>query len=145
MLHSAVKWVKTPLFTTVLQISSRVFIVWCVLVAYGNSVVSISHSWTLVAMIVAWCFAEMTRYAYYAASILQHVPKWLTWCRSDFCALLSIMLFRYTFFFVLYPIGAGGEMLMVIKSISKVGESNNVLALLYMAIAAIYPPGIQFS
>jgi very-long-chain (3R)-3-hydroxyacyl-CoA dehydratase len=58
-------------------------------------------------MILAWALTEVPRYAYYALSLAGcGVPAWLTWI-------------RYSTFYVLYPIGAGSEALVMLSTIPE--------------------------
>jgi len=58
-------------------------------------------------MILAWALTEVPRYAYYALSLAGcGVPTWLTWI-------------RYSTFYVLYPIGAGSEALVMLSTIPE--------------------------
>ena len=54
-------------------------------------------------MVLAWSITEMIRYSYYAANLLDLKIGLLTWL-------------RYTLFIVLYPLGAGSELLCIYKA-----------------------------
>eukprot|EP00116_Pleurobrachia_bachei_P009663 sb/3469925/ len=90
--HAVVGLVRSSPFTTFVQ----VFVLWLVL-----DPVSEVHGYSNVPMmIIAWCVAEIVRYWYYALSLVDKVPYFLTWC-------------RYSFFTFLYPIGVSGELLTI--------------------------------
>ncbi|KAJ3153673.1 hypothetical protein HDU86_005172 [Geranomyces michiganensis] len=126
--HSALGIVKTPLSTTVIQVFSRLLLVWGVLVPFA--VPEVRGHWAVSTMIAAWCVAEIVRYLYYAEALRgEGVPAFLTWC-------------RYSFFFVLYPIGAGSEWILLIQSLDAVKKYNVFLYYAYVAIAFLYPPGL---
>lgn len=51
-------------------------------------------------MVFAWSFTEVIRYTFYAANLLGYNPPLLLWL-------------RYTTFYLLYPLGAGSEALLM--------------------------------
>jgi very-long-chain (3R)-3-hydroxyacyl-CoA dehydratase len=56
-------------------------------------------------MILAWSTAEVIRYSFYAISLVRStVPDFLVYL-------------RYTAFFVLYPLGASSEALLILSSL----------------------------
>ncbi|KAJ3151353.1 hypothetical protein HDU89_002192 [Geranomyces variabilis] len=128
IVHSATGIVKTPLVTTVIQVFSRLLLVWGVLVPFA--VPEVRGHWAVSTMIGAWCVAEIVRYLYYAEAIRgEQVPAFLTWC-------------RYSFFFVLYPVGAGSEWILLIQSLDAAKKFSPFLYYAYVAIACLYPPGL---
>uniref|UniRef100_A0A8C5NA21 Very-long-chain (3R)-3-hydroxyacyl-CoA dehydratase n=1 Tax=Gouania willdenowi TaxID=441366 RepID=A0A8C5NA21_GOUWI len=50
--------------------------------------------------VTAWTVTEIIRYSFYTFSLLNHLPYLIKWA-------------RYTFFFVLYPMGVTGELLTI--------------------------------
>lgn len=96
ILHAIVGLVKSSPFTTLIQVQSRLVVLWLVL----HPVVEVQGESNVAAMICAWSVAEMVRYSYYALSLVDCVPYFLTWC-------------RYSFFTFLYPIGVSGELLTI--------------------------------
>lgn len=58
-------------------------------------------------LLVAWSITEVIRYSFYACNIINKVPSFLTWC-------------RYTFFIILYPMGASGELFTVVRALPEV-------------------------
>ncbi|TPX59226.1 very-long-chain (3R)-3-hydroxyacyl-CoA dehydratase [Powellomyces hirtus] len=127
ILHSLFGLVKTPVATTVIQVSSRLLLVWGVLFMFP--VPEVTQHWAVSTMIGAWCVAEITRYVYYTFSLVGSVPGWVTWC-------------RYNFFFILYPVGAGSEFILLLLSLKSVRLYDERLYYLYLAIAFTYPPGL---
>lgn len=105
ILHAKKGWVKSPVFTTALQISSRVFVLFWLNVipeAFQIKLLGISG---ITVVSVAWSITEIVRYSYYSASLFNKEINWLTFL-------------RYTLFIILYPLGITGEgmiMLSVIK------------------------------
>ena len=57
-------------------------------------------------MVLAWSITEIIRYSYYTVSLFNVKIGFLTWL-------------RYTLFIVLYPIGAGSELLCIYKAFSE--------------------------
>lgn len=95
--------VRSPLPTTIIQVSSRLILVWGIIERFPHT-----HSSPLyTTMVLAWALTEVPRYAYYALSLAGcGVPTWLTWI-------------RYSTFYVLYPIGAGSEALVILSTIPE--------------------------
>jgi len=68
--------VKSNLVVTIQQVLSRVAIV-----AAIAFIPETSESPGLPLALTAWCFAEITRYAYYGFNILNCIPYSITWAR----------------------------------------------------------------
>ena len=118
--------VRSPLPTTVLQVSSRLILVWPILTFHPSSTQqSVFYS----TMLLAWSVTEVIRYSYFAISLQTggSVPEWLTWL-------------RYNTFYVLYPLGITSEWMLVFKASTgeEVGELEKWV--LWAALAA-YVPG----
>ena len=62
-------------------------------------------------MVLAWSITEIIRYSYYTASLLNVKIGLLTWL-------------RYTLFIVLYPLGAGSELLCIYKAFPDMALSK---------------------
>ncbi|KAL0575603.1 hypothetical protein V5O48_006388 [Marasmius crinis-equi] len=93
--HVALGFVRSPLPTTAMQVSSRLFLVWGVVEQYPS--VRVNPLFT--SMVFAWSLTEVIRYTFYAFSLTAPTyppPKFLTYL-------------RYTTFYVLYPLGASSE------------------------------------
>lgn len=103
ILHVLLGFVRSPLPTTVVQVSSRLILVWGIVERFPHT----HSSPVYTTMILAWALTEVPRYAYYALSLAGcGVPAWLTWI-------------RYSTFYVLYPIGAGSEALVMLSTIPE--------------------------
>lgn len=103
VIHVLVGLVRSPLPTTIIQVSSRLILVWGIIERFPHT----HSSPVYTTMILAWALTEVPRYAYYALSLAGcGVPTWLTWI-------------RYSTFYVLYPIGAGSEALLMLSTISE--------------------------
>ncbi|KAG1832503.1 PTPLA-domain-containing protein [Suillus variegatus] len=130
ILHVLFGFVRSPLPTTIVQVSSRLILVWGIVERFPNT----HSSPVYTTMILAWALTEVPRYAYYALSLAgSGVPSWLTWM-------------RYSTFYVLYPIGAGSEALVMLSTISE--WSNGKWAVwstedwVKAGLVAIWVPGL---
>ncbi|KAI9032330.1 tyrosine phosphatase-like protein [Hyaloraphidium curvatum] len=125
IVHSAVGFVRSPVGTTATQVFSRIMLVWGVMHLFPYpDVVNILPYTT---MTVAWSITEVVRYSFYAAGLLGGVPAFLNWM-------------RYTFFYFLYPLGAGSEMVLLFKSLPYAKKYSTLLYLFDIFLLAIYPP-----
>lgn len=108
VLHCMVGFVKSSALQTFTQILSRLLVVWVALVPYPET-----HQTIGLTMIYwAWPIAETTRYIYYALNLMKLNLYIVTWA-------------RYTFFIVLYPMGASGELLILyqlMQVLKRTGE-----------------------
>ncbi|EGG02132.1 uncharacterized protein MELLADRAFT_38757, partial [Melampsora larici-populina 98AG31] len=93
ILHVALGLVRSGLLTTVMQVASRLVIVWAIIPLFPQ--VSL-HSPIYSSMVFAWSLSEIIRYGTYASSLLNYPIRPLLWL-------------RYSAFYLLYPIGAGSE------------------------------------
>ncbi|KAI8841735.1 tyrosine phosphatase-like protein [Chytridium lagenaria] len=127
ILHSLLGFVKSPLLTTIIQVSSRLTLVWLVCDLFPVA----SHLY-YTTMVVAWGITEVIRYGYYALNLLNLTGDhfwFLVWC-------------RYHFFYVLYPIGAGSELLLLNRCDSVCKKDGAALSLLSVDRDQLtYPPG----
>lgn len=64
-----------------------------------------------VTMLLVWALGETIRYPWYAATLLEDCPDWLTWL-------------RYTAFIPLYPLGVVAEMVLLYKGLPYVRERS---------------------
>ena len=75
--------------------------------------------------------------------------------RNDLCgsgassvitfACMDAHLFRYTMFYILYPIGIGAEWWLMYKSIEPVGKISPMLPPVFYFLLALYVPGMLLS
>lgn len=79
-------------------------------------------------MVISWCIAECVRYAYYFFNLAGGVPSIVNWL-------------RYTLFFVLYPTGAGSEVLMMYVSLPYAKAWNEYYYYLLIVLMLVYIPG----
>ncbi|KAL6937978.1 hypothetical protein ACO0RG_004505 [Hanseniaspora osmophila] len=103
--NSLFGFVRSPLFTVVAQVSSRLLIVLGVFqympTAQGP------RGFQYITLSVAWCIAEIVRYLYYFYNLVQNDPP----------VFLSIL--RYNLFWVLYPLGVGSELYIIYSSLDS--------------------------
>lgn len=100
ILHALLGIVKTPVPTTVVQVFSRLFLVWGISERYINSAASPWYT----SMVFAWSVTECVRYPFYANALMGSESNFLQWA-------------RYTFFYLLYPLGAGSEAMLMFKTL----------------------------
>lgn len=100
-------FVRSNPFTTFTQIFSRLMLVWGILIPLSEARYSIG----VPMLLIAWCIAECTRYAYYALNIYDAVPYICTWL-------------RYTLFIVLYPIGVSGELFTTYAALRPIRQQK---------------------
>ncbi|KAI0675189.1 PTPLA-domain-containing protein [Trametes maxima] len=104
VLHVLFGWVRSPLGTTLIQVGSRLYLVWGVAYQFPQT-----HTNPLYAsMVLSWSLTEVVRYTFYACNLLGSEP--------------AVLLFlRYTLFYVLYPTGASSEALLIHATIPYPG------------------------
>ncbi|OZJ05315.1 hypothetical protein BZG36_01543 [Bifiguratus adelaidae] len=127
VLHSLLGFVKSPIITTLIQVASRIMLVWGVVNLYPVAEVRQSPFYS--SMMISWGVTECIRYAYYGLNLLGTVPSILLWC-------------RYTFFYILYPTGAGSEAVLLWIS-TRFAEKLIGQWYYYFCwvVLATYPPG----
>lgn len=128
ILHVALGLVQSPLLTTIMQVFSRLLLVWGIdyLFPYITRT-----SGAYVSMVIAWSITEVLRYAYYAINLQGQVPDVLMWL-------------RYTLFYVLYPIGAGSECWLIYLSLDEAYRLHPFYKYFLQAILVTYIPGFYF-
>eukprot|EP01137_Pigoraptor_chileana_P006489 Opistho-2@50932 len=107
VLHCIIGIVKSPVNVTFTQVLSRVALVWLI----AHSVPETQDNIAFLLMTLAWTITEIIRYMYYALNIVDAVPYVLVWL-------------RYTLFYILYPLGVTGEMLMIYSAIPHAAASK---------------------
>ena len=73
--------VRAPIMTTLIQVFSRIFIVWGIVPLFPDSV---QDSYAYPIMLLAWSVTEVIRYSFYAWNILDEVPYFLLWLRYQY-------------------------------------------------------------
>lgn len=123
--HAIAGIVKSSIGTTSIQISSRLLLSYILVFLYPQSQVVAFYL-----MILAWGITECIRYSHYLLILLNFSNA----------ASKSIAWARYTFFFVLYPLGAASEVVLLWCSSNEVVEIQ-VIATTFKIIAGVYIPG----
>lgn len=125
IVHIVLGLLRSSLFTTIVQVSSRILLVWGVANLFEAPQESLAYS----TMLIAWSITEVYRYSYYVTNILGRTPGFLTWL-------------RYNTFFVLYPLGAGSEAVCIFRALSEAKEFNINYYYFLVAVLLTYPPGM---
>lgn len=94
--HVLLKWVKSPLVSTTVQVFSRLLVLLLVNIFILNHADSLVFNIGLITVSFAWSITELVRYSLYFLSLFDKQPAALIWM-------------RYSFFIVLYPLGVTGE------------------------------------
>lgn len=125
ILHAGLGWVKSPVFTTVIQVSSRIFILVLINILFGKEMPEYFGFNGLHLAISAWSITEIIRYAYYHLTLLlKKSAGLLTFC-------------RYTFFIFLYPIGVTGELLILYAWATQNGIAIDNWQTWFMGVVAL--------
>lgn len=124
--------VPSPLFTTLMQVASRLFLMWLVTYPFPSVTTSPAYS----SMLCAWSLTELIRYGYFTAKLTggdaSPPPYWLHWL-------------RYSAFIVLYPVGISSELVEVY--LAATGPARGLAwwaPYALAAAAAVYAPGEFF-
>lgn len=122
--------VRSPISTTLMQVSSRLLLVWGVVDNYPTTT---SPSPFYSSMLLAWSITEIIRYSYFMLNLIGSVPGYLTWL-------------RYNTFYVLYPVGITSEMLLIFYASNTTSIADNLWQRwAFRAILLGYVPGSFYS
>jgi len=123
VLHVLLGWVRSPLPTTIIQVSSRLFLVWGITEQFNSAQTNVLYT----TMILSWSLTEVIRYSFYAFSLLgSEPPRLLTYL-------------RYTTFYVLYPLGAGSEAFLIFTTVPSLESfKQGTVSLWDMARAVLF-------
>lgn len=77
IVHAALGWVRSPVPTTVIQVASRLWLVWGISERYNESAGSAFYA----SMVFAWSLTECVRYSFYANSLMGSENDGLLWAR----------------------------------------------------------------
>jgi very-long-chain (3R)-3-hydroxyacyl-CoA dehydratase len=125
--HIALGLIKASLPTTVIQVSSRLLLVWGVC----NQFSAPQHSAAYASMLIAWGITEVCRYTYYVVN--------LSSANGGAGGILNWL--RYNTFFVLYPLGAGSEAWCIFRGLPEAYNISQAYYWCLVAILATYAPG----
>ncbi|KAH8894911.1 PTPLA-domain-containing protein [Thozetella sp. PMI_491] len=106
IVHAITGVVPAPFFTTVIQVFSRLVLVWGISYPFPQLNSSPWYS----SMLLAWSSTEVIRYLYFAFKQFGWVPYSLHWL-------------RYSSFLILYPIGISSEVVMMASAVLGPAET----------------------
>eukprot|EP00004_Rigifila_ramosa_P025263 TRINITY_DN7529_c0_g1_i2.p2 TRINITY_DN7529_c0_g1~~TRINITY_DN7529_c0_g1_i2.p2 ORF type:complete len:200 (+),score=50.86 TRINITY_DN7529_c0_g1_i2:89-688(+) len=98
IVHSAIGLVRSPLFTTFIQVLSRLVLIF-VMAAVPQAQASVF----ITSCVAAWSVTEIVRYLFYFTGLFDATPYLLTYL-------------RYTLFIALYPIGVASEIAIILTA-----------------------------
>jgi len=98
--HVLLGWVRSPLQTTAMQVSSRLFLVWGITEQFPE----VCNNPLYATMVLSWSMTEVIRYSFYACSLVGMTP-------------FVLLYLRYTTFYILYPSGASSEAFLIYASL----------------------------
>lgn len=116
--------VRAPISTTLMQVASRILLVWGIVDQLPFVAKSAGYS----SMLIAWSITEVIRYSYFVFTLSGYSPGIITW-------------FRYNTFYVLYPLGISSECWLIYKSIEPARAKRQEFAWALQLILFIYVPG----
>nr|AXF92439.1 (3R)-3-hydroxyacyl-CoA dehydratase [Aurantiochytrium sp. PKUSW7] len=129
VLHSIIRLVKSPVMTVLMQVSSRLLVLWL----YTWPASACHSHWSLLLMVGSWASVEVPRYLFYALNLLpafqgSKMPYPLFWL-------------RYSLFMVLYPTGITGELLQMYVALTTYYTFGSAWERLLFVIPILtYPP-----
>ncbi len=130
IVHALLKWVKSPVGSTVAQVFSRILVLVCIDLFIINHFNTALFRTGVVIVSFAWGITELVRYSLYFLSLFDKQPEALLWM-------------RYSFFIVLYPLGVTGEWLILITPLVIAGIVLNaytgLLAVLIISYLYYFP------
>ncbi|KAA8909000.1 tyrosine phosphatase-like protein [Sphaerosporella brunnea] len=129
ILHLLLGLLKSSLVTTIIQVSSRLLLVWGVCDLFSAP----QHSVAYATMLLAWSITEVCRYTYYVVNLAS--PE-----AAANGGLLNWL--RYNTFFVLYPLGAGSEAWCVFRALPEAYMWSVQYYWVLVVILATYAPGL---
>jgi very-long-chain (3R)-3-hydroxyacyl-CoA dehydratase len=116
--------VRAPIGTTLMQVSSRLLLVWGIV----NNFPFVAQSAGYSSMLFAWSVTEVIRYGFFVFTLSGYSPSIISWL-------------RYNTFLVLYPLGASSEAWLVYKTIPAAKRIRQEFAWVLQLILFIYIPG----
>lgn len=123
--HALLKWVSSPVMTTVIQVSSRLFVLVLINLLGSDEYFSIAGVNGLHLIMFAWSITEVIRYGFYFTGLIDNESKLL-------------LTLRYTTFIFLYPMGVTGELLIVYSWMKKDGLNWDVQDIVFCGIVLLY-------
>ncbi|KAL8793956.1 MAG: hypothetical protein Q9195_003469 [Heterodermia aff. obscurata] len=134
VVHSALGLIRSPLPTALLQVLSRLFLVWAICAPYPTATTPSPFYST---MLLAWSLTEVVRYSYFVFTLRGGVPAF-EGTEIERRIMKGIAWARYNFFYALYPLGICSECVLVWKA---GGEAGGWVQLGCWAVLGAYVPG----
>ncbi|PWY87222.1 PTPLA-domain-containing protein [Aspergillus sclerotioniger CBS 115572] len=137
ILHSILGLVRAPVFTTVMQVASRILLVWGIMFPFQGQIVGDTGSgsevkvgdWAFLGCMAAWGVTEVIRYGFFALQVSGvGVPGVWAWL-------------RYNTFYVLYPLGISSECIMVFKALEPAADVSPLFKWFLVVVLGVYVPG----
>jgi len=126
--HSLFGLVRSPVFSTLVQVGSRLSILWI----YMNASAASHDHWSLWLVVFSWSLVEVPRYLFYALNLYtEKVP-------------FVLFFLRYNLFAVLYPSGITGEIFQILKAMPALKVECLSCWYLSLFLLALYVPGSPF-
>lgn len=130
VVHAAIGWVRSPVPTTAIQVASRLFMVWAVTEKFSEACTNPLYT----TMVLAWSITESIRYPFYATGLMsgEGGGDTLLWA-------------RYTLFYILYPLGAGSEAMLIFSTLPNYfpwQSAWTLRELVYGGLFVIWWPGL---
>eukprot|EP01104_Vermistella_antarctica_P005936 TRINITY_DN16682_c0_g1_i1.p1 TRINITY_DN16682_c0_g1~~TRINITY_DN16682_c0_g1_i1.p1 ORF type:complete len:760 (+),score=228.59 TRINITY_DN16682_c0_g1_i1:73-2280(+) len=126
--HSLLGLVRSPVVTTLMQVASRLLLVWGFTSRFE---VSQAH-WSLFLMAGSWALVEVPRYLFYALNLfMKNVPY-------------PVFFLRYSLFMVLYPSGITGEIMQMVAALATIKSISIPAWYAVILIFLVYLPGSPF-
>lgn len=125
IVHTVLKWVKSPVGSTAAQVSSRLLVLVALNLFYTEiDLVTLTYT-GLCIVSLAWGITEMVRYSFYFLGLFNLQPYALLWM-------------RYSFFILLYPLGVTGEWFILVHPFIKNGWAFSLYAVALLGVFASY-------
>lgn len=106
--HSIVGLVRSPISSTLPQISSRLYVTWGILWSFPQT----QHHVLVSSLVISWSVTEIIRYAFFGTKeAFGSAPSWLLWL-------------RYSTFLFLYPTGITSEVGLIYAALQYIKESD---------------------
>ncbi|XP_049372087.1 very-long-chain (3R)-3-hydroxyacyl-CoA dehydratase PASTICCINO 2A-like [Solanum verrucosum] len=111
ILHSLAGLVRSPISSTLPQISSRLYVTWGILWSFPEvSIFLADHIILVSSLVISWSITEIIRYSFFGTrEAFGSAPSWLLWL-------------RYSTFLLLYPIGITSEVGLIYNALPYMKE-----------------------
>ncbi|CAH6719663.1 very-long-chain (3R)-3-hydroxyacyl-CoA dehydratase Phs1p [[Candida] jaroonii] len=119
--------VRASFFTTLMQVYSRLLVVWGIWQFLPESPAN-SH-WSYITVSIAWSLSEIIKYSFHTTTLKGETPDWLVWL-------------RYSAFLVLYPLGVSSEMIIMYLSLDVGKAVSEYYYYFIWANLVIYIPAL---